>query len=83
MPWSDDNGRDQGPWGRNRGNSNGSQGGGSSNGYQPELEEIIRRGQDKFKSWSPKFRGARGIILIVIIAIGIWLATDFYRVKPD
>ena len=28
-------------------------------------------------------RGPRGIIILVLIAIGIWLLTGFYRVEPD
>ncbi len=31
----------------------------------------------------PGLRGSRGIVLIVLIIIGIWLATGFYRVEPD
>ncbi|MBE04340.1 MAG: FtsH protease activity modulator HflK [Gammaproteobacteria bacterium] len=86
MSWSDENGKDQGPWGRSRGGrngSNGGHGGGSGGGSPPELEEMIRRGQDKFKSLSPKFRGTRGFLLLLLVAIGIWLATGFYRVQPD
>jgi membrane protease subunit HflK len=31
----------------------------------------------------PGLRGSRGLILIVLIIVGIWLATGFYRVQPD
>ncbi|MEE8171363.1 MAG: protease modulator HflK, partial [Alphaproteobacteria bacterium] len=31
----------------------------------------------------PSLRGPRGIIIILLVAIGIWLLTGFYRVEPD
>jgi membrane protease subunit HflK len=49
----------------------------------PDLEDLIRRGQDKVRRWMPGLRGTRGIMLLVLIAIAIWLASGFYRVQPD
>ena len=31
----------------------------------------------------PGFRGTRGILLLVLIGVAIWLASGFYRVQPD
>ncbi len=79
MPWSNqgggNGGGNRGPWGQ-----------GPSSGGQvpPDLEEILKRGQDKLKQAMPGGSlGGRGIaIIIVLIAVG-WLATGFYRVEPD
>jgi membrane protease subunit HflK len=50
----------------------------------PDLEDMIRRGQEKFRQSLPGgFGGSRGIWLVVIIAVALWLASGFYRVMPD
>ncbi|MGI6245151.1 MAG: FtsH protease activity modulator HflK [Pseudochelatococcus sp.] len=79
MPWSNQSGgpwgqKPQGPWG------NGPQGG----GQPPDLEDILRRGQDKLKGFIPGGSGgARGIAAIALGAVLLWLATGFYTVRPD
>ena len=97
MPWSDQRGGGgDGPWGRPPSGSRGSGGGGGPRGgggggrgpggrgpQPPDLEEVLRRGQDKVRRWMPSMRGPRGIIIILLVAIGIWLLTGFYRVEPD
>jgi membrane protease subunit HflK len=44
---------------------------------------MLRRGQDRFRRWMPGLRGGRGLILLFLVVIGIWLLTGFYRVEPD
>ncbi|MBT3170130.1 MAG: FtsH protease activity modulator HflK [Rhodospirillaceae bacterium] len=74
-------GRGGGPRG---GGGGGPRGGGGGGGPQtPDLEEVLRRGQDRMRTWMPSLRGPRGIIILVLVAIGIWLLTGFYRVEPD
>ncbi|MBB3808528.1 FtsH protease activity modulator HflK [Pseudochelatococcus contaminans] len=81
MPWSNQSGgpwgqKPQGPWGT------GPQGGGG--GQQPDLEDILRRGQDKLKGFIPGGGGGfRGFVLIGLGAVLLWLATGFYTVRPD
>ncbi|HJN61636.1 MAG TPA: FtsH protease activity modulator HflK [Alphaproteobacteria bacterium] len=96
MPWSDQRGGgSNGPWGRPPGGPRGGGGGGRGGGPRgggrgggggpqpPDLEEVLRRGQDKVRRWMPSLRGPRGIIILILIALGIWLLTGFYRVEPD
>ncbi|MDJ0948642.1 MAG: FtsH protease activity modulator HflK [Alphaproteobacteria bacterium] len=74
MPWSNQGGG-QGPWGR---------GAGGGGGQPPNFDEMLRRGQDRFKGMVPGGVGSgRGIILIIAVAVLIWLGTGFYRVQPD
>jgi len=73
-PWGgSDGGGGQGPWG-----------GGPSGQQPPDIEEMLRRSQDKFKRFIPSGGGgARRIVLLVLAAIVIWLGTGFYRVQPS
>ena len=65
----------QGPWGGD---------GGQSGQKPPDIEEMLRRGQDKFKKFIPSgVGGPKRIILLVLAAIVIWLGTGFYRVQPS
>lgn len=83
-PW----GGGGGPWGPSggggRGNGNGS-GGGGGGPQPPNIEEAIRKGQDALRRMMPGGVGGgnRGLILLVLVAIGVWLASGFYRVLPD
>ena len=81
MTWSSGGGGNSGPWGRSPGGGGGRRGGGQP--PPPDLEEMLRRGQDRFRRWMPGLRGSRGLILLLLVAIGIWLLTGFYRVEPD
>lgn len=77
-----------GPWGG--GGSGGSGGGGPwgngpSGSPPPNIEEMLRRSQERFKSILPSgggLGGKRGILLAVLVVLAIWLATGFYRVQP-
>lgn len=84
MPWNNQGGGGpwggggggQGPWGR------GPSGGGGS--QPPNLEDLIRQGQDRFRRLMPRgFGGGRGIAVVVVVLGLIWLASGFYRVLPD
>ena len=79
MPWSNQGGGGQGPWGRPGG------GGGGGGGPQPpNLDEILRRGQDRFRGMIPGgIGGVKGFLIIALIAVVVWLGTGFYRVQPD
>jgi membrane protease subunit HflK len=90
MPWNNQGGGNS-PWGSGGGSSGGGgrgQGpwgaGGGGGQRPPDLEDMLRRGQDKLRTMMPGGAGSsRGIVLILLIAVAIWLASGFYRVQPD
>ncbi len=67
-PW----GGGQSPWGR---------------GGRPQpanLEEILRRGQDRFRRVLPGgWGGGRGVIIAIVAVLLFWGLSGFYRVEPD
>ena len=85
MPWNNQGSGGGGPWGGGGGGPKGqwppSGGGGAT---PPNIEEILRRSQEKVKRFLPGgFGSGRAIALlagglIVLLAIG-----GFYRVQPD
>ncbi|MDL2397603.1 FtsH protease activity modulator HflK [Rhizobium mayense] len=89
MPWSNQNGgggpwggggggNNQGPWGQGPNRSRG-----SGSGGPPDLEDIIRRGQDRLKRLVPGgFNGGAFVIVAAVIGI-FWLIQCLYTVQPD
>jgi modulator of FtsH protease HflK len=73
--------RGGGPWGGNRGSGPGPRGRGPQ---PPDFEELLRRGQDRFRRVLPGgFGTGTGIAVVAIAIVVIWLASGFYRVLPD
>ncbi|MEA1832943.1 FtsH protease activity modulator HflK [Methylobacterium durans] len=91
MPWSNQSGGGGsgggGPWGRGSGNGGGPWGTGNGGGGKtpPDLEDLLRRGQDRLRGVMPggSFGGGRGIVVIGVAAVAIWLFTGFYTVAPN
>jgi membrane protease subunit HflK len=79
MPWSNQGG---GPWGSG---PKGPWGSGQPSGGStpPDLEDLLRRSQDKLKNVLPGGNlGGRGLFLLVLAAIAVWGFSGFYRVEP-
>ncbi len=75
-PWGGggSGGGPRGPWG------SGPQSGGPT---PPDLEDLIRRSQDRLKSYLPGGLGGRGGVLLVVAALAVWMLSGFYRVNTD
>ena len=92
MPWNNQGGGGgwqggggQGPWGGRPGGG----GGGQGPGQPPDLEELIKKSQEKVKQLFPQGSGGgsgiskKAAILIALVVAVLWLASGFYRVQPE
>jgi membrane protease subunit HflK len=80
MPWSNQGG---GPWGSGGKGPWGS-GPQQSGPTPPDLEEFLRRSQDRLRTVLPGGNlGGKGIGLIVLAAVVVWGFSGFFRVDPD
>ena len=83
MPWSNQGGGGGGPWGTGGKGPWGS-GPQSSGPTPPDLEEILRRGQDKLRRFLPgNGLGGKGFALLALAALALWGFSGFFRVEPD
>ncbi len=82
MPWNNQNGGNgtgspgpRGPWGR------GPTGGGVR---PPDLEEFLRRGQDRLRRFLPSGGVTAGSLAVAtLVIVAVWLASGIYFVGPD
>jgi len=97
MAWDDqgDKNRKKGPWGsKDDGSDN--QGSGqkpnkswaeriSSGEEPPDLDDLLRQTQERMgKIFGPQSSGGgKKILALVVVALGLWLSTGFYRVLPE
>jgi len=81
MPWNNQSGGG-GPWGSG---SRGPWGSGpqSQGPRPPDLEEFLRRSQDKLRNLLPGNLGGRSVSLIALAAVVLWGFSGFFRVEPD
>ncbi len=107
-PWGggggngDDNkkGGGRGPWGNGeRGNRGGRGGGPGGQPPVPDIDEIVRKGQEQLRvlmgGRSGGGRGAgsgggggggagrRGLLLFAVVLVGLWFLMSFYSVRPE
>ena len=74
MSWGNQGGDGgRGPWGQGPGGP-----------QPPNLEELLRKGQDRFRGVLPRLPGGGlGLGLVLLVIAALWLASGFYRVQPD
>ncbi|WP_281301441.1 MULTISPECIES: FtsH protease activity modulator HflK [unclassified Iodidimonas] len=85
MPWQNTGGGGgNGPWGGGPQGPQGPQGPRRPQGPQPDLDEMIRKGQQRLKQMLPQGAGGKsGITLLIILGLILWAATGIYRVNAD
>ncbi|MCF8475979.1 MAG: FtsH protease activity modulator HflK [Pseudolabrys sp.] len=88
MPWSNQGGSGGsgggGPWGSGGGKGPWGSGPQSSGPKPPDLEEMLRRGQDKLRGVLPGGNlGSKGFALLLLGAVALWGFSGFFRVEPD
>jgi len=87
-PWSG------GPWGGGSGGGGGGGGGGNNpwggrggdrgGPHAPDIEEMLRRSQERFRRMFPgSFGGGRSLWLIAAAVVFLWGLSGFYRVQPE
>lgn len=74
MPWQNQNGGGNSPWGQRPG------GGGPQ---PPNLDELLRKSQDQLKNLLPTGGGRGGIMVVLLLLVLGWAATGVYRVEAD
>jgi membrane protease subunit HflK len=75
-PWGKpENDQNQGPWG--------GRGGGSGGQEPPDLDEMLRRAQENFRSVMPgRFGGGKFAGILILAVLALWMASGFYVVNP-
>jgi membrane protease subunit HflK len=82
MPWSNQGGGG-GPWGQGPRGPWGS-GPQSQGPTPPNLEDLLRRGQDKLRDVLPGGSlGNKGFALLALAVVALWGFSGFFRVEPD
>ncbi|MCB1444849.1 MAG: FtsH protease activity modulator HflK [Rhizobiaceae bacterium] len=89
MPWSNQNGgggpwggggngggRNQGPWGQGPNRPR-------NNGGPPDLDEIIRRSQDRLRNMMPGGLNGGVVIIGLLLLVVFWAMQAVYTVQPD
>ncbi|MBS0518584.1 MAG: FtsH protease activity modulator HflK [Proteobacteria bacterium] len=91
MAWNNNSG---GPWGGggSGGGGGGPWGGGGGNRNNgpfgprrpPDMDDVIRKGQERLRNLLPGgFGSFKGLVLIALAVIVVWLITGFFRVQPN
>ena len=78
-----------GPWGGGSGGGGNNPWGGRDRGTgggsgPPDLEEMLRRGQDRLRRMMPGgFGGGRALWALAGLIVLLWALSGFYRIQPD
>jgi membrane protease subunit HflK len=80
MPWSNQGG---GPWGSGSKGPWGSGPQSPGGSTPPDLEDLLRRSQDKLKNVLPGGNlGGKGFAVLAVLAAALWGASGFFIVQP-
>lgn len=79
MPWQNNGDGDRpNPWGNGQ---RGGGGGGRGGGNEPNIDEVIRKGQEQLRNALP---GGKGVYFLLLLAVlVVWMLSGFYRVEPN
>lgn len=72
-----------GPWGQGPNRPRQGGGGGNGNGGPPDLEEILRRSQDKFKNAVPGGVNSGVLAILALVVLAFVAIQSIYTVQPD
>ena len=76
MSWQN-NGGNQNPWG------GGPRGGGGGGQPPPDIDEVIRKAQQRLRGFLPG-GGSKGVMFLgLLILVVLWIATGIYTVQPS
>ena len=82
MPWSNQDGP-RGPGGQNPWGSPGPWGSGGGGNTPPNLEDFLRKSQQRLQSAMPGGFGAKGLIVFLLAGVLLWLLSGFYIVATN
>ena len=85
MPWSNQDGPRK-PGGQNSWGPLGPWGGGSGGGQggtPPDLEDLLRRAQNRLQGAMPGGFGAKGLVAFLLVGVLLWLLSGFYIVATN
>ncbi len=82
MPWSNQGGGGGWKSGGGGGGGGGPWGQGPGGGQQPDLEELLKRSQDRLKQVGGGLSGG-AFSLIALLALGAWALSGFYTVRTN
>ncbi|AXV15551.1 FtsH protease activity modulator HflK [Neorhizobium sp. SOG26] len=80
-PWGGGGGNNQGPWGQGPNRPRG--GGGGNNGGPPDLEDIIRRSQDRLRGVMPGGFNGGAFVIVLLVVLAFLAFQSIYTVQPD
>jgi len=81
-PWGSGPGKN--PWGDTLGGRGGGFSGGPNGANPgPDLEEWVRQAQVKLRQMTGGDFGPRGILALLLLVCGLWLASGFYTIDPN
>ncbi|MGB7203886.1 MAG: FtsH protease activity modulator HflK [Anderseniella sp.] len=73
-----------GPWGQKPSGGGGGNRGGGGGGTPPDLEDLIRKGQERLKTVLPQGGGGKSPWIVGLLAIGaLWAFNSFHTVEAE